>query len=199
MSHVKTAPATFTAVDEAAGTFEALVAVFGNVDAVGDRLMPGAFAKTLAAWAASGDPVPVIWSHQWTDPHMHLGAVTSAVETPQGLLVRGTLDLDAPVAAQVYRLLKGRRVREFSFAYDVVTSRTGADGANELVEVALLEVGPTLKGANPATALLDVKAAPDEKAEAIAAASARQDNAPRPRYADPASVLTELDILRARA
>jgi hypothetical protein len=56
-----------------AGEFEALVAVFGNVDKGGDRIMPGAFTKTLAAWRASEDPVPVIWSHDWNTPDAHIG------------------------------------------------------------------------------------------------------------------------------
>jgi hypothetical protein len=58
---------------DSAGEFEALVAVFGNVDKGGDRIMPGAFTKTLAAWRASGDPVPVIWSHDWNTPDAHIG------------------------------------------------------------------------------------------------------------------------------
>jgi hypothetical protein len=58
-----------TATDaDSAGQFEALVAVFNNIDKGGDRILAGAFTKTLAAWRASGDPVPVIWSHEWGRP-----------------------------------------------------------------------------------------------------------------------------------
>ena len=46
--------------DGETGTFEATVAVFGNVDRGGDRIMPGAFKDTLERWKASGDPIPVI-------------------------------------------------------------------------------------------------------------------------------------------
>lgn len=161
--------ARFKALDEGAGTFEAVVSVFGNVDLVGDRVVAGAFETSLKDWADSGDPIPVIWSHKWDDPHMHIGAVTEASEVADGLLVKGALDLDAPVAAQVYRLLKERRVKEFSFAYDVVREKRAPDGANELLELKVIEVGPTLKGANPTTQLLDVKAAPEAKAAQIKA------------------------------
>lgn len=158
---VKTrAHARYKALDEVeAGTFEALVAVFNNVDRVGDRIMPGAFAKSLARWAESGDPIPVIWSHRWDDPQAHIGKVLDAAELDTGLWVRGQLDLDQPFAAQTYRLLKERRITQFSFSYEVPDDgeRRGRDGANELLEVDLIEVGPILVGANRDTELLAVK------------------------------------------
>ena len=55
LQHKSFTTATSTA---SAGEFSALVAVFNNVDKGGDGIMPGAFTKTLAAWRASGDPVP---------------------------------------------------------------------------------------------------------------------------------------------
>ncbi len=144
--------------DDGAGEFEALVSVFGNVDSTGDRVVPGAFAGTLARWAQSGDPIPVIWSHRWEDPDYHIGHVVAAEERDDGLWVRGQLDLEHSKAQQVYRLLKGRRVTQFSFAYDVVDERRASDGANELLALDVFEVGPTLVGANRATDLLAVKA-----------------------------------------
>jgi HK97 family phage prohead protease len=57
--HIKSYQAQFKALDEAAegaGVFEALVAVFNNVDRMGDKILPGAFAKSLGRWKASGDP-----------------------------------------------------------------------------------------------------------------------------------------------
>lgn len=144
-----------------AGEFTALVSVFGNVDLVGDRVLPGAFAKSLDRWKASGDPVPIIFSHQWDNLDAHVGFVDPAdiEETEDGLLVRrGQMDLDQPFAKRLFDLLDQRRIREFSFAYDVVEEHAGEDGANELGEVDLIEVGPTLKGANPATELVGVKA-----------------------------------------
>ncbi len=144
--------------DESKGEFEALVSVFGNVDHGGDRVMPGAFAKSLARWETSGDPIPVIWNHQWDNPLAHIGKVDpgDAVETDAGLMVKGALDLDNEFAAQVYRLLSERRVKELSFGYNVVDAAED-NGAYELKELDLIEVGPTLKGMNPATQLLAVK------------------------------------------
>ena len=161
----KAYPTTLTAVDgaEGEGKVEALVSVFGNVDLQGDRVMPGAFAKSIERWKASGDPVPVVFSHDWGDLWSHIGVVDSLEETPEGLKAVYTLDVaDNPAAAQVYRLMKRRTLKEHSFAYDVLGERQAKDGANELTELDIIEVGPTLKGANPATELLAVKSALEE-------------------------------------
>ncbi|MFE6126801.1 HK97 family phage prohead protease [Streptomyces sp. NPDC056437] len=151
----------------AEGQFVALVSVFGNEDSVGDIVRPGAFTETLAEWGSKGDPIPVIWSHAWGDPFAHVGTVVKAVETLQGLEVTGQIDdLETnPTAAQVYRLLKGRRVTQFSFAYDVSEGAWVNDdehkwgGYYELRRLKLHEVGPCLVGANQETELIAAKAA----------------------------------------
>lgn len=146
------------------GVFEAIVSVFGNVDSYGDRVMKGAFTDTLADWAASGDPIPVYWSHRMDDPDYNIGHVLEAKETDEGLWVKAQLDLEGGKAPQVYRLLKGRRVTQFSFAYDVeayrvVKAAEDEDQVWELDKLKLYEVGPTPIGANQETELLGVKAA----------------------------------------
>jgi hypothetical protein len=155
---VKTAPVSVKSVDSETGVFEALVSVFGNKDSYGDIVMPGAFTKTLEEWGARGDPIPVYWSHRMDDPDYNIGHVLEASETDDGLLVKAQLDLGGGKADQVHRLLKGRRVTQFSFAYDVVSDKKTED-ATELHELKLYEVGPTPIGANQETELLAVKAA----------------------------------------
>jgi hypothetical protein len=150
----------------AEGQFIALVSVFDTEDSIGDVVRPGAFTQTLADWAAKGDDIPVIWAHQWSDPFSHIGRVIKAVETLQGLEVTGQIeDLeDNETAAQVYRLLKGRRVTQFSFAYDVNEGAWVKDdehpwgGYYELRRLDLHEVGPCLLGVNRDTELLAAKA-----------------------------------------
>ncbi|MFI7249798.1 HK97 family phage prohead protease [Micromonospora chalcea] len=165
---IKTAPARIKAAGKADGLgdgeFEAIVSVFGNVDSYGDVVMPGAFVDVLDEWKAKGDPIPVIWSHNWYDPFAHIGTVLEAKETEQGLWVKGLVDLDpeARTAAQVYRLLKGRRVTQFSFAYDVADASWAERDGQDVYELrkfgALYEVGPCLVGANQETELIAAKA-----------------------------------------
>lgn len=167
-------------LDEGPGVFEAIVSVFGNVDYAGDRVLPGAFAASLDRWAAEGDPIPVIFSHQWDDLDAHVGEVLDAkellpgddrlagsgLEENGGLWVKARLDVDEDFAGRLWRRLEKRRIREFSFAYDVIRERRSSDGANDLVELDIIEVGPTLKGMNPATALLSAKSRAELEAAA---------------------------------
>lgn len=159
--------AAFKSADIEDGVFDAVVAVFGNVDRDRDRIMPGAFNRSLKAWADSGDPIPIVFAHQWANLDAHVGEVMSAAELlpgdPQlpaelaengGLLIKGRLDLDSPFAARLWGKMQRRSIREFSFAYDVKAARPGTGGVTDLLDLDIIEVGPTLKGVNPRTALL---------------------------------------------
>lgn len=157
------------------GQFRALVSVFGNRDSYGDVVVPGAFTNTLADWEASGNAIPIYYSHQINDPEMNIGWVEHAEETDSGLEILGQLDLGEgapPKAALVHRLLKRQGgPRDFSFAYDVIDGgpKKDADGNEffELRELKLYEVGPTQVGANPATELLAVKSLADTAQAAL--------------------------------
>jgi HK97 family phage prohead protease len=149
----------FKADVDGPGSFEAIVAVYGNVDRQNDRIVKGAFDASIARWRESGDPIPAIWSHNWADPHAYFGEIDpqKVRSTDQGLIVRGQADADDPTAVKIHKLLKSRRVTQWSFAYEVLREKQASDGANELLELDLFETGPTLKGANPLTATLDAK------------------------------------------
>lgn len=153
-----------TKTDGEEGVFTALVSTFGNVDKVGDRILPGAWTKSLEQWQQSGDPVPIILAHQWNDPMAHIGIAKAEdiVQTDQGLQVTAKLDVeDNPVAKQVYRLMKRRSLKEFSIGYTVPKNgeRRAKDGANDISEIHLAECGPCLKGIDPKTELQAVKSA----------------------------------------
>lgn len=164
----KTFPLIETKADPETGTFQALASVFGNVDSVGDRVLKGAFAKTLEKWRASGDPIPVILSHNWDDPMAMVGKADprSVYEDERGLVVQGQLDLENPIGKQVHKLMSERLLKGWSFGYTVPKGgQKRKNGANEISEIDLFEVGPTLKGANPEAQLQAVKSgvmAPEE-------------------------------------
>jgi uncharacterized protein len=154
----------------AEGEFIAIVSVFGNEDSMGDVIKHGAFAQVLAEWKASGDPIPVIWAHKWSDPFAHIGVTVESEEIPEGLKIRGRIeDMDTnPTAKHVHGLLKGRRIKQFSFAYEVgeggwvQTDDLDNHPWGEYYEIRrfskLFEVGPCLVGANQETDLLAAKA-----------------------------------------
>lgn len=177
------------------GEFIALAAVFDNIDSYGDRMIKGAFAETLEQWAASGDPIPVIWQHNWSDPNAHIGYVLEAKETDEGLWYKGKLDVDDnPFALQVYRLMKGRRVTQQSFGFDVIDGRSVTEDNRDVFEITrvhLYEVGPCLVGVNQATNLLDIKGAgapaSSTSSAPATAAAATSGQAAAPSANDPAS------------
>lgn len=174
MKH-KSVPATVTDTSDE-GVFEAVVSVFDNKDLGGDIVRPGAFSRSLAHWEKAGAPIPVYWSHRLDDPSMNIGEVieakelTSGHDMPEwvndwvrehgGLYIRARLD-DFGMGKQVRHLMKQRRVKQFSFTYDVITEQRSKDNdANELIDVFLHEVGPTPLGMNPLTELISAKNAP---------------------------------------
>jgi HK97 family phage prohead protease len=149
------------------GVFEAIVSVFGNKDSFGDVVVRGAFADTLSDWKASGLPIPVYYSHRMDDPNYNVGHVLEAKEIDRGLYVKAQLDITDPLpgsmAPQVHRLMKGGRLAQFSFAYEVqdaaMAKSEDLGDYYELRKLKLFEVGPTPIGANQATELLTIKAA----------------------------------------
>jgi HK97 family phage prohead protease len=158
----------------APGEFMAIVSVFGNPDGIGDIVVPGAYVDDIKEWTDSGDPMPVIWSHDWSDPESHIGALKGwremwpgDPELPEklkangGLWVHGQNDVgDNARADRVSKLLAGRRVKQFSFAYDEIDSGWGKHNGVEgwlLRKLHVFEVGPTLVGMNQMTDLLAAK------------------------------------------
>lgn len=143
------------------GEFEAIVSAFGVLDSQGDIIDQGAFAKSLAEWVIKGRNIPVVWSHQWTDPESFIGEYTSAEETEQGLKLKGVLDIaDNPRAARVHKLMTAGRIVEFSIGGAVrdweLVEKDG-DVEFHLTDIDLWEAGPCFKGANPETELMSVK------------------------------------------
>ena len=148
------------------GQFVAYASTFiKEPDSYGDVVAPGAFSDTLAKWAESGNVLPVLFGHRFDDPDYNIGGVVEAVEDERGLKITGQLDLENPKAAQVYRLLKGRRIGEMSFAYDVLeegqTVLEDGTKVNELRKLDLFEVSVVPVGANRDTEILAVKTAAD--------------------------------------
>lgn len=155
----------------AEGQFTAYASVFGNKDSYGDVVMPGAFAKDIARWEKSGNPIPLLFGHNMSDPDYNIGHVVSAEEDAVGLKVTGQLDLENPKGMQVYRLLKGRRINQMSFAYDVLEGGPAThDGENvwELRELKVYEVSVVTIGANQETEILGVKQVPTVVERAMA-------------------------------
>ena len=146
------------------GQFTAYASVFGNIDSYGDKVIPGAFTETLEEWKASGLVLPILFGHNMADPDFNIGGAEEYEEDDRGLKVTGQLDLDNPKAKQVYRLLKGRRINQLSFAYDVLEAAPGEENGvkfQELRKLKIYEVSIVPIGANQETEVLAVKSITD--------------------------------------
>lgn len=146
------------------GVFTAIVSTY-SPDSYGDIVAPGAFTESISEWAAKGQNIPVIWAHDWGDPFSHIGIIRKAEEVERGLLVKGYISPEEreanPKAAQIWRLMKARRVTQFSFAFDTLEGGWIEKDGQELYELRKLkihEVGPCLLGVNQETELLSAKA-----------------------------------------
>lgn len=178
--------------DDDSGQFEAYASVFGNIDSYGDVVVKGAFLDDLDRWGPDGSGIPLYWRHRMDDPFMNLGATLKAAEDDRGLLVRGQLELDETTAAHVYKLIKTGRVRQMSFAYDILEAGWVEKTENgktvsyyELRKLLIQEISIVPVGANQETEIVGVKTAlqsvetdltktgrqlsADERAELIAA------------------------------
>ncbi len=82
------------------GEFEGYAAIFNNVDLGGDRILPGAFSKTLKK---TGGKVPILADHMSRE---QIGWGLEAVEDKRGLKVRGKLNFAVQRAAEKYALAK---------------------------------------------------------------------------------------------
>lgn len=142
-------------------------------DSYGDIIKPGAFADTIAAWKASGDTMPGLYGHRMDDPDFFVAGALDMGEDDHGWWVKGKFDLDSPKGPQVYRLVKGRRLRQLSFAYDTLdegkVEMGDGDAVNELRKLHVHEFSFVPVGANQDTSVVAVKALADSVTHEIKA------------------------------
>ncbi len=154
--------AYYKASETEAGVVEAYVSVFGNVDSYGDRVMLGAFTKSLEAKAPK-----MVWQHDLTRP---VGKTLEAREVPAGdtslpdelkeygaLWVKGAFNLNTTDGKDAYEHIKFGSVDEYSFGYEEIASTPNEDGTKSLTELRIVEWSPVTLGANPLTLTASVK------------------------------------------
>tara|TARA_R100001244_G_scaffold6385_2_gene7474 strand:+ start:1540 stop:2355 length:816 start_codon:yes stop_codon:yes gene_type:complete len=130
-------------------------------DAYGDVVAKGAFLDDIAAWKESGNVLPGLYGHRMDDPDYFVAGAIEEGEDEHGWWVKGEFDLENPKAQQVYRLVKGRRLNQLSFAYDVIDEAgvelEGGRKANELRKLKRYEFSFVPVGANQDTSVVAVK------------------------------------------
>ncbi|MFB2571377.1 HK97 family phage prohead protease [Micrococcus sp. IITD107] len=131
-------------------------------DSYGDVVAKGAFTETIQQWKNSGDTLPGLFGHRMDDPDFYIASALDLGEDDHGWWVKGAFDMESPKGPHTYRLVKSRRLRQLSFAFDVLEE--GAveleDGtkANELRKLRVHEFSFVPIGANQDTSVVAIKA-----------------------------------------
>ncbi len=130
------APLEVKSLDDA-GVFEGYGAVFGNVDAGGDKLMPGAFAESLAKHRREGTRVAMLWQHDQNA--LPLGVWDDMAEDGKGLWGKGRLNLETVNGREAHSAMKMGSLAGLSIGYQTVEDKM--EGAvRHLKRVQLWEV-----------------------------------------------------------
>ena len=144
-----------------AGTFAAIVCTFDTPMKSGLVVKKGAFTQSLRAWRTRDARIPVVYSHQREDPLAIIGEIdpVDLEETARGLVVhKGQLYMAEERPRKVFEQLK-RKTLEWSFSAAIERERD-RDGTRELLQLALIEVGPCLAGDGKTETLLVASAEP---------------------------------------
>jgi len=165
-------------VDDVKGIVEHFVAITGNRDLGNDRIISGAFRKTIVE---RGLLTKVLDQHRTDSIQAVIGMPLAMQEVGKDQLPPQVLDkfpdatgglkvttqylMDTPEGRGAFLRIKSGAVSEYSIGYDAVKGGTSytksADGVSErqLKEIKLWEYSPVIFGMNPATTTLSAKEA----------------------------------------
>lgn len=135
---------------EQSGAFHGLAAAFNNVDLGGDRIIPGAFRRTLQEKGAS---LPILWAHDQSRP---IG-VGKVAETAEGLAIDAQLVTTSTDGKDAYELLRAGAMKGLSIGFRTVKDRV-LNEVRELLDVDLFECSLCAIPMNPLATVTAVKA-----------------------------------------
>jgi HK97 family phage prohead protease len=135
------------------GSFYGYASLFGETDLNRDRVMPGAFARSLAQRGAGG--VRMLFQH---DPAAPIGVWRAIREDARGLFVAGQLMTEVEKAREVLALMRAGAIDGLSIGFRTVKGRTDAKtGVRQLIEVDLWEISIVTFPMLPAARVAAVK------------------------------------------
>jgi hypothetical protein len=132
------------------GQFEGYASTFQNVDLGGDKVVRGAFKRTLAQ---SGGKVPVLWMHSTP-----IGVGIEAAEDTKGLYVKGQLVMTVKQAQEARDLTAAGAIKSMSIGYRIPKDGWDMDGDVRLLkDIDLIEYSLVTFPMNPRAELRRMK------------------------------------------
>lgn len=116
---------------------EGYASIFGRRDQGGDVVGRGAYAASLAALAASGRRVKMLWQH---DPAQPIGVWDEVREDATGLYVKGRILTDVARGQEAVALLAAGAIDGLSIGYRTLRAERDAKGQRLLQKLDLWEV-----------------------------------------------------------
>ena len=169
LTEIKLAPPSDSNVESM--TFSGYGAVFGNVDAYGDVIAPGAFASYLADAKSGKQPWPAMLAQHGgygmgADDMTPVGVWTSLSEDGTGLAVEGKF-ADTPRGRELYTLMKmsprpaidGLSIGYIAKAFEPRSKPE--DPRRKLTQIDLMEISPVTFPANRLARVASVKSLED--------------------------------------
>jgi HK97 family phage prohead protease len=132
------------------GQFEGYASTWNNVDLGGDKVVRGAFKRSIAA---TGGKVPILWQHR--DP---IGVGVEASEDSKGLYVKGSLVMTVRQAQEARDLTAAGAIKSLSIGYRIPKDGWDMDGDVRLLkDVDLIEYSLVTMPMNPRAELRRMK------------------------------------------
>lgn len=143
------------------GMISGYASSFNVTDHQGDRVLKGAFLKSLHSWRVLGKMPKMLWQH---DPKCPIGKWTSLLEDDCGLYVEGYLALSIKQADEAYSLLKEGILDGLSIGFRAVkAAREPRSAVRLLLDIDLIEISLVTFGANSRALVHHVKQVMSDK------------------------------------
>lgn len=141
--------------DSETGIFEGYSSIFNVVDDGNDRVLPGAFTKSINLFGPNGrNRIKILVMHQ--DKMLPIGKPLELREDTKGLFVKGKIS-DTVIGRDVKTLIKDGVFTELSIGYTPNKFHFDSNGIRNLEEVKLFEISPVIWAMNSHCAIDDYK------------------------------------------
>lgn len=139
------------------GVVEGFAATFGNTDRVNDIIVEGAFTDSIEEIRARKGHIPMLFQHDFRKVIGKFRASEMRL-TPEGLFVKGEINLKTDLGKNVHELLKAEDISDFSIGFITKESHLDEDkGLNFLEKIDLKEISIVTFPANEMAVVTAVK------------------------------------------